>query len=144
MGVGNTLTIGVLESPLHGMMSKGLLVLEYEGRRSGKRYEIPLQYIEDDESLYIWAGNATEKTWWRNFQKPAPVTAQLRGEEVAATASLVDDPGLRAELLRAYVDRYPYTTPTGRPKFIGQRWHPSDDELADLAHSIVMVAINPE
>ena len=39
MSVGNTLTIGVLESPLHGIMSKGLLVLEYEGRRSGKRYE---------------------------------------------------------------------------------------------------------
>ena len=144
MSVGNTLTIGVLESPLHGMMSKGLLVLEYEGRRSGKRYEIPLQYIEDDETLYIWAGNATEKTWWRNFQKPTPVTVQLRGEEVAATASLVDDPGRRAELLRAYVDRYPYTTATGRPKFIGQRWHPTDDELVDLAQSTVMVAINPE
>ena len=144
MSVGNTLTIGVLESPLHGMMSKGLLVLEYEGRRSGKRYEIPLQYIEDDKSLYIWAGNATEKTWWRNFQKPAPVTAQLRGEEVAATASLVDDPTRRAELLRAYVDRYPYTTPTGRPKFIGQRWHPTDGELAEVADSIVFVAIDPE
>ena len=144
MSVGNTLTIGVLESPLHGIMSKGLLVLEYEGRRSGKRYEVPLQYIEDDGVLYIWAGNATEKTWWRNFQKPAPVTVQLRGEEVAATASLVADPARRAELLLAYVDRYPYTTATGRPKFVGQRWHPTDDELADVAKSIVMVAIDPD
>jgi deazaflavin-dependent oxidoreductase (nitroreductase family) len=144
MSVGNTLTIGVLKSPLHGTMSKGLLVLEYQGRRSGKRYEVPLQYIEDDESLYIWAGNAEDKTWWRNFQEPTPVTAQLRGEEVSATASLVDDPALRAELLRAYVDRYPATTPTGRPKFIGQRWHPTDDELAEVADSIVFVAIDPK
>lgn len=144
MSVGNTLTTGMLKSPLHGVMSKGLLVLEYEGRRSGKRYEVPLQYIEDDGTLYIWAGNAGQKTWWRNFTKPAPVRAQLRGEEVAATASLVDDPARRAELLRAYVDRYPYTTPTGRPKFIGQRWHPTNDELADVARSIVMVAIDPD
>ena len=144
MSVGNTLAIGVLESPLHGIMSKGLLVLEYEGRRSGKHYSLPLQYIEDDGSLYIWAGNATEKTWWRNFHKPAPVTVQLRGEEVSATASLVDDPARRAELLRAYVDRYPATTATGRPKFIGQRWHPTDDELAGVADSIVFVAIDPK
>ena len=123
-------------------MSKGLLVLEYEGRRSGKHYSLPLQYIEDDGTLYVWAGNATDKTWWRNFQKPAPVTAQLRGEEVSANASLVNDPARRAELLRAYVDRYPYTTPTGRPKFVGQRWHPTDDELADLAQSIVFVSID--
>ncbi len=144
MSFGNTLTIGVLESPLHGIMSKGLLVLEYQGRRSGTRYEVPLQYIEDDGNLYIWAGNATEKTWWRNFQQPAPVAAQLRGEEVAATASLVDDPARRAELLRAYVDRYPYTTATGRPKFIGQRWHPTDDELAEVAKSVVFVTIEPD
>ena len=144
MSVGNTLTIGVLESPLHGIMSKGLLVLKYQGRRSGTGYEVSLQYIEDDGNLYIWAGNATEKTWWRNFQKPAPVAAQLRGEEVAATASLVDDPARRAELLRAYVDRYPYTTATGRPKFVGQRWHPTDDELAEVAKSIVVVAIDPD
>ena len=72
------------------------------------------------------------------------MTAQLRGEEVAATASLVDDPARRAELLRAYVDRYPYTTATGRPKFIGQRWHPTDDELAEVAKSVVFVAIEPD
>jgi deazaflavin-dependent oxidoreductase (nitroreductase family) len=144
MSVGNTLTIGLLESPLHGMMSKGLLVLKYQGRRSGTRYEVPLQYIEDDGTLYIWAGNAGEKTWWRNFQSPAAVTVHLRGDEVAATAFLVDDPTRRAELLRAYVDRYPYTTPTGRPKFVGQRWHPTDDELAEVAKSIVMVAIDPK
>ena len=144
MSVGNTLTTGMLKSPLHGVMSKGLLVLEYEGRRSGKRYEVPLQYIEDDGTLYIWAGNAGQKTWWRNFKEPAPVTVQLRGDEVAATASLVDDPTRRAELLAAYLKRYPYTTPVGRPKFIGQRWHPTDDELADVAKSTVMVAIDPD
>ena len=144
MSVGNTLTVRVLESPLHGMMSKGLLVLKYQGRRSGKRYEVPLQYIEDEGTLYIWAGNATEKTWWRNFSEPAPVAAQLRGEEVAATASVVDDPARRAELLRSYVDRYPHTTSTGRPKFVGQRWHPTDEELTNVAQSTVMVAINPK
>ena len=69
---------------------------------------------------------------------------QLRGEEVNATASLVDDPTRRAELLAAYLKRYPYTTATGRPKFVGRRWHPTDDELAEVAKSTVMIAIEPD
>ena len=48
MGIGNTLATAVLRSPFHRMMSKSLLVLTYEGRRSGKEYKLPLQYVEDD------------------------------------------------------------------------------------------------
>lgn len=144
MSFSNTLMMQVLRSPLHGTLSRSLLVLGYEGRRSGTRYEVPLQYIEDDGTLYIWAGNADRKTWWRNFQQPATVTVRLRGEDVDAKASLVDDPAQRTELLRAYMSRYPYTTPNGRPKFVGERWHPTDDELAEVAESIVIVAISTD
>ena len=143
MSIGNTVTAAVLRSPLHKPMSNGLLLLSYEGRRSGNRYELPLQYLERDRSLYVWAGNAGTKTWWRNFEAPAAVTVRLRGGDVDAKASLVDDPTARAELLEAYVERYPYTTPSGRPKFFGDRWHPTDDELAELAESVVIVVIKP-
>jgi deazaflavin-dependent oxidoreductase (nitroreductase family) len=143
MGFGNTFAMGVLRSPLHGMMSRSLLILTYEGRRSGATYSLPLQYVEDGDTLAIWAGNASEKTWWRNFTTPALVEVQLRGEEVPAKARLVADPERRARLLRSYVDRYPNTTPTGRPKFFGERWDPTDEELAAAAESIVMVEVQP-
>ena len=143
MGFGNTMAMAVLRSPLHGTMSKSLLVLTYEGRRSGKPYELPLQYVEDRGTSYIWAGNADTKTWWRNFEAPASVVVRLRGRDVHAKASLVDDDRRRAELLRMYVDRYPITTPSGRPKFFGNRWKPSDPELAELATDVVFVAIEP-
>ncbi len=135
------MAMAMLRSPLHGMMSKSLLVLSYTGRRSGSRYELPLQYVADDGQLYIWAGNAPTKTWWRNFETPALVEVSLRGWQIDAKASLVDDVGRRAELLRAYVERYPYTTSSGRPKFFGQRWQPTDEELAAAAHAVVFVAL---
>jgi deazaflavin-dependent oxidoreductase (nitroreductase family) len=143
MSIGNTFTAAVLRSPLHKPLSNGLLLLSYQGRRSGKRYELPLQYLESDGSLYIWAGNAETKTWWRNFEAPAAVAVRLRGKDVDAKASMVDDPTTRADLLGAYVERYPYTTPNGRPRFFGDRWHPTDEELADLAESVVIVVIEP-
>lgn len=144
MGFGNRMAIVVLRSPLHRMMSKSLLVLTYTGRRSGKRYEIPLQYVEEGGTLYVWAGNAATKTWWRNFETPSIATLQLRGRVVAAKGSLVDNVDRRAAVLRAYVDRYPYTRPTGRPKFFGERWHPTAAELTEVAASIVVVALEPE
>ena len=143
MSFGNTMAMGVLRSPLHRMMSKSLLVLTYAGRRSGMVYELPLQYLDVDGRLVIWAGNATEKTWWRNFETPAAVSVRLRGQDVDAKASLVDDPTQRITALRAYLDRYPITTPSGRPKFFGDRWKPTDDELAEVAAATVWVAIDP-
>lgn len=142
MSFGNTMAMGVLRSPLHRMMSKSLLVLTYLGRRSGKTYELPLQYLDVDGRLVIWAGNASEKTWWRNFETPAAVIVRLRGSDVDAKASLVEDPAHRTAALRAYVDRYPMTTPSGRPKFFGERWKPTADELAEVAEGTVWVAVD--
>ena len=142
MGFGNSRAMAVLRSPLHRMMSRSLLVLTYAGRRSGKVYELPLQYLDIDGRLVIWAGNATEKTWWRNFETPAAVTVRLRGRQVDAKASLVEDPAERTAALRAYLDRYPITTPSGRPKFFGDRWKPTDDKLAEVAAETVWIAID--
>ena len=141
MSIGNRLTMAVLRSPLHRIMSHSLLVLSYEGRRSGRRYDLPLQYLEVDDALIVLAGNATEKTWWRNFDTPATVTVRIRGRAFEAKAHVVDESGETVRYLRAYLERYPYTTETGRPKFFGERWRPDDEDAARVAAEMVWVAI---
>ena len=144
MKVGNALAAGVLLSPLHRLMSGSLLLLTYEGRRSGTEYTLPLQYVEDDGTLYIWAGDAASKTWWRNFASPMVVELRLRGDDVAAKARLVDDATRRRQILEAYLDRFPYTGPVGRPAFTRRRRRWTERELADTAASMVIVALEPE
>ena len=141
MSLGNTLATSVLRSPLHGVMSRSLLVLTYTGRRSGTNYTIPLQYIEHNGELCIWAGSADEKTWWRNFEKFGAVDVRLRGRDRTGKACVIDNPARRIDVLRAYLERFPYTSPSGRPKFFGSRWHPGKAELARVAESMVIVAI---
>jgi deazaflavin-dependent oxidoreductase (nitroreductase family) len=138
---GNSIMAAVLRSPLHGMMSRSLLLLTYTGRRSGKQFTLPLQYLEDGTTLAIWAGAPGGKTWWRNFETPEAVTVRLRGVDRAGTAHLITNAAARARYVREYVSRFPYTTPSGRPKFFGKRWHPDDAELARVADAVVMVAI---
>lgn len=141
MKIGNALAAGVLLSPLHRLVSRSLLLLTYEGRRSGTEYTLPLQYVEDNGVLYIWAGEADHKTWWRNFATPTSVEVRLRGRDIAGKASLVEDSGRRREMLVAYLDRFPYTGPGGKPEFTRRRRRWSDVQLDEAAASMVMVAI---
>ena len=69
----------VLRSPLHGLASRGLLLLTGEGRRTGRVITLPLGYDERPDGLYIVAGAPETKTWWRNLSKDRPVSALVRG-----------------------------------------------------------------
>jgi len=89
--IGNWFVRTVLRSPLHGMMSRFLMLLTYTGRRSGTEYTIPLGYHQQGRAVTVLVGRAGDKVWWRNFDGGgAPVTLRLRGEAVAGTARVVD------------------------------------------------------
>lgn len=81
----NPIICGVLRSPLHGLLSKHMLVLSYTGRRSGKVYTIPVDYIRDGEQF--WLMSSPERTWWRNLQGGAQVALLLKREIMHATAT---------------------------------------------------------
>lgn len=143
MNLGNRITMAVLRSPLHWLMSRSLLILTYEGRRSGKDYALPLQYVEMKGAFYVWAGRPDTKTWWRNFEQPAAVDLRVRGRDITAKGALIYDPNRRGDVLSTYLDRYPYTTATGKPKFFGARWQPSHVDLTEVARTMTMVAFEP-
>jgi hypothetical protein len=44
----NPLVRVLLRSPAHRVMSRGVLLLTYTGRRSGRRYTLPVQYARAD------------------------------------------------------------------------------------------------
>ena len=41
----------VLRSPLHGVVSKKIMLLTFTGRKSGKRYTIPVSYTQKGDAL---------------------------------------------------------------------------------------------
>jgi len=90
MPIGNALVGGVLRSPLHRTMSRSLLLLTYQGRRTGKEYTIPVGYARyRDGELVVIAGRPGGKTWWTNMRGSLPVRLLLAGREIAGEARLV-------------------------------------------------------
>ena len=87
----NPLVRALLRSPAHRVMSRGVLLLTYIGRRSGRRYTLPVQYARADQSLILWPAHHDRKRWWRNLQPPAPVQLRLAGHELHGTAQVLID-----------------------------------------------------
>ncbi len=79
----------VLRSPLHGLLSKNLMLLTYTGRKSGRRYTIPVSYFMpgDGEAIRVFSN----QRWWRNLRGGASVTLRLRGSDVDAVAEVIEE-----------------------------------------------------
>jgi deazaflavin-dependent oxidoreductase (nitroreductase family) len=74
----------LLLSPMHGLISSGVLLLSYAGRKTGKIYRVPLSYVRDGNELIILTFK--HRTWWKNLVGGAPVNVRLKGENIEAIA----------------------------------------------------------
>ena len=106
-------------------------MLEYEGRRTGKQYAIPVVYAVSGSRIVALAGNPERKQWWRAFREPAPATLVVRGERRALEGRLLGGEDRRGAL-RSYIERNPGTART-----LGARTTPTDLELDGVPAAVV-------
>lgn len=98
----NPLMRWLLRSPLHSLVSRFFMLIIVTGRKSGKQYEIPVQYHQ--EANHLWVVTSESYTWWRNLSGGAMVSVMLRGRKYEACAT----PFLKREAVIAALKRiYP-------------------------------------
>jgi len=85
----NPLMLWLLRSPLHPLLSSSTMIVTYTGRKSGKTYSLPVNYIQAGDSLLTIS--LSKRTWWRNLRGGAEVTIRLRGKELPARAEVFED-----------------------------------------------------
>ena len=93
----------LLRSPLHGLMSEGVLLITFTGRTSGKRCTTPINYIREGDTVLM----TTDSPWWKNLRGGAPVTLRIRGREHAGVAEAVTDEEEVIEALEKMLTRFP-------------------------------------
>ena len=96
----------LLRSPLHFLMSRSLLLITYEGRKSGRRYTTPLRYTREGEVIRCFTSDTTQ--WWRNLQGGKEVSLRVAGKDGKYLAQIIKDDKqtLRAELEK-YLAQFP-------------------------------------
>lgn len=125
----------VLRSPVHGMVSKSILLITFTGRKSGKTYTTPVSYSQDCDQIYIF----THANWWKNLRDGAPVTLCLQGQEISARAeAVVEDKGAIAAGLTAHLRKVPsdakYYAVT-----LDDHGDPNPEEVEQAVQTVVMI-----
>jgi deazaflavin-dependent oxidoreductase (nitroreductase family) len=95
----NPLMKAMLNSPLHGRVSKKLMVLTFTGRKTGKRYSTPVGYVRQGNDIYV----ITHTSWWKNLRGGMAVTMRIQGLDVAGMARVVDDPEGIKSMVRVFL-----------------------------------------
>jgi len=101
----NPMMIWLLRSPFHGMLDKGIMLVTVTGRKSGKNYSTPVNYLRDGNTLWVISTRA--RTWWRNLIDGAPLEVLLSGQDLKAQGEAIVDEQAVAERLVSYFQKAP-------------------------------------
>lgn len=86
----------LLRTPL-GRLVRPFGLLEFDGRRSGRPYRVPVGVHRIEEGLIVFS----PASWRQNFAGGRDATLRFRGRSTAVTGVLVAEPHAVAALLRS-------------------------------------------
>lgn len=110
--IANPLMKLLLRSPWHWVASNQILLITVTGRKSGKQYTTPVNYIREDDTLTVISHR--HRTWWRNLRGGAPVIVYVRGKKLKATGQVFEEKTAVAERFYKYLQAFPqFAEPLG-------------------------------
>jgi hypothetical protein len=65
------------------------MLVEVRGRRTGRRYWIPVGYQRDGNTITVLVSHARRKQWWRNYRRPASIRVLMQGRIMNGRAEVV-------------------------------------------------------
>ncbi len=131
----------LLRSPLHGLASGRIMLLTVTGRRSGRRFTIPVSYLRN-EGDFLCFTSGKWCPWWKNLRGGAPVAAWARGRRLAGSARAETGGDTVPRALGAFLAEFPATAGRyGVGLDAGGRPLARDVEAAVRDGSAVMVVV---
>ncbi|MBS4728705.1 hypothetical protein MSM1_10300 [Mycobacterium sp. SM1] len=121
-----------------GPARKQLMVLTFNGRKTGRRYSIPVSAHRIDSDLYA----LTDAPWKQNFRDGATAEVLLDGKTTTMRGQLIKDWAAIADLYRRAAESYGVKTAQHMMglKFRDQRI-PTLEEFGEAIHSEHLGAI---
>jgi len=127
----------LLRSPMHGMVSKTILLITFTGRKSGKTYTTPVSYSQDGEQVYIF----THANWWKNLHRDQPITLRIRGREFQGYAETVsEDKQAVAAGLAEHLRKVPSDAPYYAVN-LDENKNPNDQDVDQAVETVVMIRV---
>jgi hypothetical protein len=127
----------ILRSPVHGMVSKTVLLITFKGRNSGKTYTTPVSYSQFDDQVYIFS----HANWWKNLRGGTPVTLRIQGRDfLGLVESITKDKQAIMDGLTAHLQKVPSDA-----RYYGvtldDHKSPRAEEVEKAVETVVMIRI---
>ncbi|MGA7271420.1 MAG: nitroreductase/quinone reductase family protein [Acidimicrobiia bacterium] len=90
---------------LESLIGKGVALLSFEGRKTGKPYTIPVSY--DRQGDVVTVITKRQRKWWHNFESPIEVELRLAGRVYTGKAELETDDTNTLEFMTDYLAKRP-------------------------------------
>jgi len=71
----------------HRIGSKDVMILRFRGRKTGRRYSLPVGYHRGPDSVLT----TTDDRWWRNLYPEAPVRILIRRKWFSTTGAALPE-----------------------------------------------------
>jgi hypothetical protein len=137
----NPIVSAILKSPFHGLLSDSVMLLTFSGRKTGKRYSVPVGYIPDGDRFTV----ISVHRWWPNLRGGKPLTVRLRGREYSAHSEVMEDSTSVVQEVDRLVDRFGLG---GASRRIGVALDitppPTREEIAEAMRGRVMIRLTLE
>lgn len=135
----NPIIAWLLRSPLHGLVSRNMLLLSITGRKSGRTISTPTNFLRQGDTL--WVISWRQRTWWRNLRAGAPVQVLLAGKNLPGTGLVIEEEKAVSQCL---FDYFQITPSTAKYVHIGldPAGHPILADCERAARTMVVVRID--
>src|SRR5215203_5825853 len=92
----------ILRSPLHRPLSSHVLLLIFTGRKTGKRFTIPVGYTREGDTFTLFSS----KPWYKNLRGGGRVAIHLQGRRRTGRAEVIEDRAVVLEATERLVANY--------------------------------------
>jgi hypothetical protein len=135
----NPIVVWMLSNGWHRLLSFQVMALEFTGRRSGRRYRVPVSYAIDQQDFVCLT--LASNLWWRNFIDRPELCVWYRGKPLQTTISLETE---NPNIIRLEIEKLIAHNPVDAV-FAGVRLNfrlePNPDDLTQAATKHVVLRV---
>jgi hypothetical protein len=128
----------ILRTPLlHRILSGSILMITFAGRKTGKVYSTPVGYHRERNQVTVISKRF--RTWWKNFEEPAPVRLLIQRRVLNGMAVALTDVGaIEPILMRQFMADARLARGFGIPFVDGK---PDAEAVRSLTAHVVIIQV---
>lgn len=131
----------LIASPLHFFVSKQIMLITYTGRKSGKTFTTPVNYINNGDRYYTTS--LRSRTWWRNLRNGSPVQLLVERKKITAIPSVIEHHEQVVSKLQTYFQLTPKIARYYKIT-LDENDIPLGEDLNRVAETTVLVEFNTD